>query len=128
MPWGFSSLIEDRYGSSPSSSEQNWNALSSVLSALDLPNNVVALAEEGKPFIQYSLLLVLQVVPFRYTIFGLQGGACEGTGGVLAGEYYISQNGMSALLPLPRRKAGPSLQAGRWLVCEYLPRYEPVAP
>lgn len=43
-----------------------------VLRAFDLANNVVSLAEEGVPFVQYGLLLVLQVIPLGNTVLGLE--------------------------------------------------------
>ena len=52
----------------------------------DLAHNIVALAEEAVPFVQNRLVLVLQVVPIRNAIFGLQAGHGEAAGRVLSCE------------------------------------------
>jgi hypothetical protein len=63
----------------------------SVFGTLDLADDVVPLAEEGEPFVQYGLLLVIEIIPLWYTLFGLEGRACEGTRSVLTGEDYYCQ-------------------------------------
>lgn len=52
----------------------------------DLAHDVISLAEKGKPLVQDRLVLVVQIVPFRYTVVGLETGRCERTRGVLACE------------------------------------------
>jgi hypothetical protein len=44
-----------------------------VLGILHLSDNIVSLAEEGKPLIQHFLVLVVEVVPFRSAFFRLEG-------------------------------------------------------
>lgn len=57
-----------------------------VCSTLDLANDVVSLAEEGEPFVQDNLVLVLEVIPFWNAVLWLEGGFGERTRRVLAGE------------------------------------------
>lgn len=44
-----------------------------VGSALHLPDDIVALAEEREPLVQDRLLLLVQIVPVRSAVFGLEG-------------------------------------------------------
>ena len=43
-----------------------------VCRALNLSNDVVALAEEGVPLRKHGLLLVGQILPFRAAVLGLE--------------------------------------------------------
>lgn len=45
---------------------------SSIRGTRNLSNNIVSLAEKRIPFIQDRLLLVTQIIPVRYAVFGLQ--------------------------------------------------------
>jgi hypothetical protein len=59
---------------------------SEVLSILYLSHDVVALAEEGEPFLKHLLVLLFEIVPFGFALFRLQGRAGQRAGGVFAGE------------------------------------------
>ena len=50
------------------------------------PHDIIPLPKERHPLIQHRLAFILQVVPFRHTVFGFQRGECEGARGVLARE------------------------------------------
>lgn len=59
---------------------------SRVRSALDLAFDVVALAEEGEPVVEYFLVLVREVRPIRTALLRLERGLSESTRSILAGE------------------------------------------
>lgn len=43
-----------------------------VVGTFDFSYNIISLAEELEPVIEYSLLLVVQVIPIRHTFVGLE--------------------------------------------------------
>ena len=59
---------------------------SRVRSALDLAFDVVALAEEGEPVVEYFLVLIREVRPIRTAFLRLERRLSESTGSILAGE------------------------------------------
>ena len=52
----------------------------------DLANDVVSFAEECIPLVQHGLVLVIEIVPFRNAVFGLQAGQGEGARGIFSGK------------------------------------------
>lgn len=66
------------------------NGLAQVVGAVHDADDVVPLAEEGDPVVQHALLLFVQVLPLGVDVAGLGGRLCQGAGGVLAGEDFLS--------------------------------------
>lgn len=59
---------------------------SQVRGTLDLPHDVVPLAEECEPFVQHRLLLLGQIVPVRSAVLRFEGGTGKSARGILASE------------------------------------------
>jgi len=63
-----------------------------VCSILHLSDDIVSLAEEGKPFTQHRLLLIIQIIPIRPAILRLQRRAGKGPGRILSSENYTEES------------------------------------
>lgn len=86
-----------------------------IRSTLDLPHDVVSLAEERKPFLQHRLLLILQIIPVGDAVLGFERRTGQGPGRVLSCKYcahFVSSHPRDEAQGEPRRLHTMILPAG----------------